>query len=106
MYLDHEDLVTFCGESEIQSDAVLKGMDGEIVALKRLVSFKEFLYDNYYTLYLFKQVQKNKQVLSVLTKRVSDGLSSWKPPDNSGRINARWTNEELLIAVQGMDYCA
>ena len=38
MYLDHEDLVTFCGESEIQSDAVLKGMDGEIVALKRLVS--------------------------------------------------------------------
>jgi hypothetical protein len=38
MYLDHEDLVTFCGESEIQSDAVLKGMNGEIVALKRLVS--------------------------------------------------------------------
>lgn len=37
----------------------------------------------------------------MLTKRVSDGLSSWKPPDNSGRINARWTNEELLIAVQG-----
>jgi len=47
-------------------------------------------------------VQKNKQVLSVLTKRVSDGLTSWKPPDNSGRINARWTNEELLIAVQGV----
>ncbi|KAK4003089.1 REST corepressor 1 [Daphnia magna] len=83
MYLDHEDLMTFCGESEMQSDAVLKGMDGEIVALKRLV-------------------QKNKQVQSVLTKRVSDGLSSWKPPDNSGRINARWTNEELLIAVQGV----
>ena len=38
----------------------------------------------------------------MLTKRVSDGLSSWKPPDNSGRINARWTNEELLIAVQGV----
>jgi hypothetical protein len=50
-------------------------------------------------------VQKNKQVLSVLTKRVSDGLSSWKPPDNSGRINARWTSEELLIAVQGW-YCS
>ena len=47
-------------------------------------------------------MQKNKQVLSVLTKRVSDGLTSWKPPDNSGRINARWTNEELLIAVQGV----
>lgn len=41
-------------------------------------------------------------MLSVLTKRVSDGLTSWKPPDNSGRINARWTNEELLIAVQGV----
>lgn len=48
------------------------------------------------------QVQKNKQVLGVLTKKVSDGLTSWKPPDNSGRINARWTNEELLIAVQGV----
>lgn len=83
MYLDHEDLVTFSAEPEIQSDAVLKGMDGEIVALKRLV-------------------QKNKQVLSALTKRVSEGLSNWKPPDNSGRINARWTNEELLIAVQGV----
>lgn len=83
MYLDHEDLVTFSGEPEIQSDTVLKGMDGEIIALKRLV-------------------QKNKQVLNVLSKRVSDGLTSWKPPDNNGRINARWTNEELLIAVQGV----
>ena len=34
MYLDHEDLVTFSGQPEIQSDTVLKGMDGEIVALK------------------------------------------------------------------------
>ena len=42
MYLDHEDLVTFCGESDVQSDAVLKGMDGEIMALKRLVSFCKF----------------------------------------------------------------
>ena len=40
--------------------------------------------------------------MSALTKRVSEGLSNWKPPDNSGRINARWTNEELLIAVQGV----
>ena len=38
MYLDHEDLVTFSGEPEMQSDTVLKGMDGEIVALKRLVN--------------------------------------------------------------------
>ena len=85
MYLDHDDLVTFASDdTEVggQSDAVLKGMDGEIVALKRLV-------------------QKNKQVLSVLKKRVGEGLSNWKAPDNSGRINARWTNEELLIAVQG-----
>jgi len=38
----------------------------------------------------------------VLSKRVGDGLTSWKPPDSNGRINARWTNEELLIAVQGV----
>ena len=45
MYLDHEDLVTFSGEPEIQSDTVLKAMDGEIVALKRLVTiFCVFLF--------------------------------------------------------------
>lgn len=100
MYLDHEDLVTFCGESEMQSEAVLKAMDGEIVALKRLViSVSRYPDEPLLTVHL--QVQKNKQVLGVLGKRVSDGLSNWKPPDNSGRINARWTNEELLIAVQG-----
>lgn len=43
MYLDHEDLVTFCGESEIESEGVLKGMDSEIVAIKRLVSFLYFM---------------------------------------------------------------
>jgi len=88
MYLDHDDLVTFAGDDQPdqpggQSDAVLKGMNSEIVALKRLV-------------------QKNKQVLSVMKKRVGDGLTTWKAPDNMGRINARWTNEELLIAVQGV----
>ena len=41
MYLDHEDLLTFCGEPEMQSESVLKGMDSEIVALKRLVKKKK-----------------------------------------------------------------
>ena len=42
MYLDHEDLVTFSVEPEKQSDTVLKGMDGEIIALKRLVNALSF----------------------------------------------------------------
>ncbi len=60
MYLDHDDLVTFAGDDQPdqpggQSDAVLKGMNSEIVALKRLV-------------------QKNKQVeipLSIPTLTVT-----------------------------------
>ena len=40
MYLDHEDLLRFSSDSEAQSEAILKSMDDEIVALKRLVSLE------------------------------------------------------------------
>lgn len=49
------------------------------------------------------QIQQNKQQISSLKRKHSDSLEDLRPNnDNSSRINARWTNEELLLAVQGV----
>lgn len=49
------------------------------------------------------QIQQNKQQISALKRKHSDSLEDLRPAnDNSSRINARWTNEELLLAVQGV----
>lgn len=49
----------------------------------------------------FSQVQNNKQVISALKRKSIEGINDLRPPDNNNRINARWTNDELLLAVQG-----
>jgi len=54
-----------------------------------------------------RHVQFNKQQLSHLREGARlqrDSLAPYKVPENttSSRINARWTNEELLLAVQGI----
>lgn len=49
------------------------------------------------------QIQRNKQHISSLKRKHSDLLDGYRRSnDNSARINARWTSEELLIAVQGV----
>jgi hypothetical protein len=49
------------------------------------------------------QIQQNKQNISSLKRKHSDSIEDLRPNnDNSSRINARWTNEELLLAVQGV----
>lgn len=85
MYINHDDLVTLSSAEQPQQggDAILKSMDRDIVALKR-------------------QVQSNKQILSALIATTADGLGEYRPSDNNTRINARWTNEEMLLAVQGI----
>lgn len=52
----------------------------------------------------FVQVQQNKQTISSLKRKTSEGIDDVRPPgdSNTSRINARWTNEELLLAVQGV----
>ena len=47
-------------------------------------------------------VQNNKQLLSSLRRKARDrDLAPYRVlPDPASRINARWTNEELLLAVQ------
>ncbi|XP_023723592.1 REST corepressor isoform X3 [Cryptotermes secundus] len=48
------------------------------------------------------QVQNNKQSLSSFKRKTAEGIDDLRPPDANNRINARWTNDELLLAVQGV----
>ncbi|XP_021916178.1 REST corepressor-like isoform X3 [Zootermopsis nevadensis] len=48
------------------------------------------------------QVQNNKQSLSSFKRKTAEGIDDLRPPDSNNRINARWTNDELLLAVQGV----
>ncbi|XP_054261661.1 REST corepressor 1 isoform X2 [Macrosteles quadrilineatus] len=83
MYVNHDDLVAMASGPAGQGEQMLRATDREIVALKR-------------------QVQNNKQSLSALKRATGAGIDQCRPPDNNSRINARWTNDELLLAVQGM----
>lgn len=83
MYLNHEDLKTIALGPPGQGDAVLKSMDSEVIALKR-------------------QVQNSKQIISALKHKTSGGIDEFRPPESSTRMNARWSNDELLLAVQGV----
>merc|ERR1712013_146609 len=85
MYINHDDLVTLATGPSGQGEAILQGLDREIVSHKRIV-------------------QNNKQLLSSLRRKARDrDLAPYRVlPDPASRINARWTNEELLLAVQGI----
>uniref|UniRef100_T1IQN0 REST corepressor n=1 Tax=Strigamia maritima TaxID=126957 RepID=T1IQN0_STRMM len=83
MYLSYDDLLTVATGPPGQGDAILKAMDSEIVSLKR-------------------QVQNSKQIISALKHKTSGGIEDYRPPEANTRIVARWTNEELLLAVQGV----
>ncbi|KOB65710.1 REST corepressor [Operophtera brumata] len=94
IYMNHDDLVAMAtgpqpgDESRApaparapQGDAMLKAMDREIVSLKR-------------------QVQQNKQQLSAMKRKVCDsGVEELRPGEPPAKINSRWTNDELLMAV-------
>ncbi|KAB0800060.1 hypothetical protein PPYR_07940 [Photinus pyralis] len=82
MYINHDDLAAMASGSA--GVLILKAMDRELEALHR-------------------QIQQNKQVVSSLKRKHSESLEDLRPTgDNSSRINSRWTNEELLLAVQGV----
>lgn len=83
MYLHYEDLMSMVSGPPGQAEAILKHLDSDIVSLKR-------------------QVQNNKQLLSLQKHKVANGVDAFRPPEPPQRINSRWTNEELLLAVQGV----
>lgn len=83
MYLDQKDLEDMLSGDPGAPEAILKGLESEIVTLKR-------------------QVQNNKQLLGLQKHKVGNGVDDFRPPEPPYRINSKWTNEELLLAVQGV----
>ncbi|XP_076046279.1 REST corepressor 1-like isoform X2 [Oratosquilla oratoria] len=91
MYINHEDLLAMVSPSNSNSplaqhpgQQILKHMENEVIALKR-------------------QVQNNKaQIAGLRAMLPGDGISSFRPSNPTFRFNAKWTNDELLLAVQGV----
>ncbi|KAJ8250498.1 hypothetical protein COCON_G00224200 [Conger conger] len=82
MYLSQEDvLAVSCSASA--PNTVLKHLDMELVSLKR-------------------QVQNAKQVNSGLKQKMEAGIDDLRLPECNQKINARWTTDEQLLAVQGV----
>lgn len=81
MYLTQEDVVAVsCSPNA--ANTILRQLDMELISLKR-------------------QVQNAKQVNSALKQKMEGGIEEFKPPESNQKINARWTTEEQLLAVQG-----
>ncbi|XP_040161027.1 REST corepressor 3-like [Anopheles arabiensis] len=100
MYINHDDIVKLASSAQnneggtvgshggvkkvVQNNDLLASMDREIVSL-------------------LTQIQNNKQKSSGLKRKIDDVLEELKPPEvSSVRLNSRWNNEELMLAVQGV----
>ena len=84
MHINHDDLVVLATGPNGQGESLLRALDRETVSMKRTV-------------------QNNKQLLASLRRKARDReVDPYRVPEPANRINARWTNEELLLAVQGV----
>ncbi|XP_054152941.1 REST corepressor 1-like [Oppia nitens] len=83
MYLSNDDLIAIANGPPGQGDAILKGLDSEVITLKR-------------------NVQNNKQIISQSKHKIGDGMEGFRLSENTARINSRWSNDELLLGVQGV----
>lgn len=82
MYLTQDDvLAVSCSVSAANS--LLRGLDMELVSLKR-------------------QVQNAKQINSGLKHALESGIEELRLPEGNQKVNARWTTDEQLLAVQGV----
>ncbi|EHB10217.1 REST corepressor 3 [Heterocephalus glaber] len=82
MYLTQED-VAAASCSPNAANTIRRQLDMELISLKR-------------------QVQNAKQVNRALKQKMEGGIEEFKPPESNQKINARWTTEEQLLAVQGV----
>uniref|UniRef100_A0A8C5CZT1 REST corepressor 3 n=1 Tax=Gouania willdenowi TaxID=441366 RepID=A0A8C5CZT1_GOUWI len=82
MYLTQEDVVAVSCSSSA-ANTLLRQLDMELVSLKR-------------------QVQNAKQTNSGLKHLLDSGLEEFKLPETNQKVNARWTTDEQLLAVQGV----
>nr|XP_020514017.2 REST corepressor 3 [Labrus bergylta] len=82
MYLTQEDVVAVsCSASA--ANTLLRQLDMELVSLKR-------------------QVQNAKQMNSGLKHMLESGIDEFRLPEGNQKVNARWTTDEQLLAVQGV----
>ncbi|XP_071996298.1 REST corepressor 3 isoform X1 [Engystomops pustulosus] len=82
MYISKDDVVAVsCSPNA--ANTILRQLDMELISLKR-------------------QVQNTKQVNSALKQKLEGGIEEFKPAELNQKINARWTTEEQLLAVQGV----
>ncbi|XP_033119986.1 REST corepressor 3-like [Anneissia japonica] len=90
MYINADDLMVMTNAA--QSEIIFKELDTEMTNKKR-------------------EVQYNKQLLSQQRNSMTDKFEEYRPQVSTQRNNVRWTNDELLLAVQavrkyGKDYQA
>jgi len=85
MHINHDDLVALATGPGGQGESLLKALDREVLQYKRTV-------------------QNNKQILSTLRRKTRgcDIVPYRVPEASASRINARWSNDEHLLAVQGI----
>ncbi|KAL5277560.1 RCOR3 family protein [Megaselia abdita] len=79
MHINHDDIVTLASSNN-NPDELLAQIEREIVSN-------------------LSQVQINKQLIEMKNVENSDDL---RPAEANNRINARWTNEETMLAVNGV----
>lgn len=48
-----------------------------------------------------EKIQQNKQSISSLKRKHTDSIEDLRPGDEKHRNNPRWTNDELMLAIQG-----
>ncbi|KAM6972183.1 REST corepressor 3 isoform 2-T2 [Aplochiton taeniatus] len=82
MFLSQEDVVAVSCSSNA-ANTVLRQLDLQLVSLKR-------------------QVQNAKQLNSSLKHRMEAGIVELRLPECNQKVNARWTTDEQLLAVQGV----
>ncbi|XP_077380090.1 REST corepressor 3 [Festucalex cinctus] len=82
MYLTQDDVVAVSC-SAAAANALLRQLDMELVSLKR-------------------QVQNAKQMNSGLKHVLECGINDFRLPESAQKVNARWTTDEQLLAVQGV----
>ncbi|XP_055388695.1 uncharacterized protein LOC129617538 isoform X1 [Condylostylus longicornis] len=82
MHINHDDIVALASSNNNQ-DELLSNTEREIVSL-------------------LSQVQQNKQAISSLKRKISESCEDLRPIEQPNRINSRWSNEELSMAVHGV----
>ncbi|XP_072350927.1 REST corepressor 3-like, partial [Scyliorhinus torazame] len=82
MYLSQEEVAGVSANPNAATIS-LRQLDSQLISIKR-------------------QVQTIKQINSSLKQTLDGGIDKLRPPETTPKLNARWTSEEQLLAVQGI----